>query len=376
MVFNPGVFAGAEGTQGSQARYSEAATIAVVKPVFTATAYSSFYAFYSTHTYVKPGSCVTDPADLRQLTAPLVETWGWSNQLRGFVDSVLRRELKLQVQILTDVDVNDGALFHQGTRSYDLLILGFTEYVTAAEYQQYLLFVRTGGRIIFVDATQFLAEVKYDPASGKVSLVSGHGWSFNGSCARKGVYERWFDENTLWVGSNYGVPVSEAVSFRGAVALGNHPLSVTLRRAFGDGARLFVNYHHHEENVLTNSSAEVIARWVSDGGDSSVVAAYELRYGEGFVLHTGIFGSDILTTDKQMKFFVKEMVVYALGGREGQRGSWTQTYLNASSADSLLSPIFWWGRLVGREQGLLFEHGPHSMQTPTIPGFEGKTRGV
>jgi hypothetical protein len=55
-----------------------------------------------------------------------------------------------------------GALLDEnGTRRFDAVILGFTEYVTAQEYSAYKHFVADGGRLIFMDATNFLAEVKF-----------------------------------------------------------------------------------------------------------------------------------------------------------------------------------------------------------------------
>jgi hypothetical protein len=214
--------------------------------------------------------------------------------------------------------VHQGRLFHNGSRAYDVLILGFSEYVTANEYHQYESFVAGGGTIIFVDATQFLAEVKYHPESGTLSLVEGHGWAFDGTSAWRGPWHRWFDQNKEWVGSNYGVAVSDrAIAFHGASASGGHPVGKALQAAFGRDATLFMSYRHHEENRLLNPDATVIAKWYVSGASSgSVVAAYELRHGGGRVLHTGVSGSDIVGTDAQVQYLVLSMLSYALAGYE------------------------------------------------------------
>jgi hypothetical protein len=55
--------------------------------------------------------------------------------------------------ILSDIDVNNGALFDsKGLRRFDVIILGFTEYVTQKEYFAYKRFVASGGHILFLSA--------------------------------------------------------------------------------------------------------------------------------------------------------------------------------------------------------------------------------
>jgi hypothetical protein len=292
--------------------------IAVVKPIFTATAYSSFYNFYAANVNASADAHITHPASLHLLDARIVDSWGWSQGLHDFVSARLQAA---SPAILTDLDVHQGRLFHNGSRAYDVLILGFSEYVTANEYHQYESFVAGGGTIIFVDATQFLAEVKYHPESGTLSLVEGHGWAFDGTSAWRGPWHRWFDQNKEWVGSNYGVAVSDrAIAFLGASASGGHPVAKALLAAFGPDTTLFKNYRHHEENTLLNPDATVIAKWhVSGASSGTVVAAYELRYGAGRVLHTGVSGSDIVGTDAQTQYLVLSMLSYALAGY-GPRG--------------------------------------------------------
>src|SRR3989454_8097293 len=123
--------------------------IAAVEPVFTTTAYSSFYSFYSK--YASRNLNGTIRADLNLLNASIVQGWGWSDALRRFListtagnqyDIVLGRNLSF----ISEVNVTQGALFGtDGTRNYDVVIFGFTEYGKAQEYYAYQSFVTTGG---------------------------------------------------------------------------------------------------------------------------------------------------------------------------------------------------------------------------------------
>ena len=111
--------------------------IAIIKPVFTTTAYSSFYRFYAIYPNLATNASVTQNTDL--LNATIVYDWGASESLYYFVTSPLAKragiDLGKNTFILTDIDVNNGALFNAttGQRNYDVAILGFTEYVTQAE---------------------------------------------------------------------------------------------------------------------------------------------------------------------------------------------------------------------------------------------------
>ena len=157
--------------------------VAVVKPVFTATAYSSFYSFYAKYVNTPNDQIIT--TDLQLLNTTLVDSWGWSDGLRQFLSSNAARAnglvLEKNLTILTDVSVNGGGLLYEnGTRRFDAVILGFTEYVTSQEYSAYKHFVADGGRLIFMDATNFFAEVKFYSQTNHLALVKGHGWGFDG----------------------------------------------------------------------------------------------------------------------------------------------------------------------------------------------------
>src|SRR5437899_7598067 len=115
--------------------------IAAVEPVFTTTAYSSFYSFYSK--YATRNLNGTIKTDLNLLNASIVQGWGWSDALRRFLTSTTAGDqydivFGRNLSFITEVNVTQGALFRaDGTRNYDVLILGFTEYVTVQEYYAY-----------------------------------------------------------------------------------------------------------------------------------------------------------------------------------------------------------------------------------------------
>ncbi len=163
--------------------------VAIVKPVFTATAYSgrfggppSFYEFYDKHGKDPKTEVIT--TDLYLLNVSVVDDWGWSENLSRYITSVLGDyglgTISAQsFTILSDIDVTEGGLFNQGGSSkFDVVVLGFTEYVTSMEYYDYQRFVASGGRLVIMDASNFVAEVKYYPQTNHLALVRGHGWRF------------------------------------------------------------------------------------------------------------------------------------------------------------------------------------------------------
>jgi hypothetical protein len=288
-----------------------------IRSVFTAAAYSgypenSFYGFYKKYSNVTENMIVKTDLNLLN-TSVNRDDWGHSWGLTVFLRTEAAKDPDLfkNVTILTDIDVNDGKLFDptNGTRRFDVAVLGFSEYVTTSEYQSYKRFVETGGGLFLLDACNFLAEVKYNPTANKVSLVKGHGWEFNGKAAWKGPFHRWPSENTNWVGSNYALFHTMGYQMNGAIPNTTHPLSVLLRTTIGPC--VFSSYVAHEENALTNSSDRVIAYWNITGLKSQLtVAVYEHQYQQGIVIHTGIFGSDLIPKDQEMQFFLAAAVRY------------------------------------------------------------------
>jgi hypothetical protein len=288
--------------------------LAVVKPIFTTTAYSSFYDFFRAHARTPNGSVVKK--DIGLLNATVVDSWGWSDGLSRFLSSDAARRSGLVVgtslQVLTDIGVSGGALFKSdGSRNYDVLILGFTEYVTEQEYVAYRQFAASGGTIIFMDATNFLAEVRYYPQTNHLSLVKGHGWGFDGKSAWPDQFARWKSENAAWVGSNY-CSSGAGNRYDGALIIGGNPISSYLQGKFGP--RVFLSYGGHEENCLTNmTGTTVIAMWSqTTPGPHKAVAAYLHRHLKGMVLHLGAMGGDVIQSDPSIQYFMVAGILAAV----------------------------------------------------------------
>lgn len=285
--------------------------MAVVKPVFTATAYASFYHFYGKYLGTPKGQFVT--SDVGLLDHIVVDSWGWSDGLRQFISSkdAMSRGLVVgqSLTVLSDVSVTEGGLFDRsGSNKFDVVILGFTEYVTSEQYYAYKHFVASGGRLILMDATNFLAEVKYHPDNQRVSLVKGHSWGFDGKKAWRDVFDRWRDENTNWVASTFCY--SGQRHYAGALVSGNHTISRNLRQEYGP--RVFTSYSAHEENGVTNMTETVIlANWATSNPDrlnntrsQNIVAAYLHHYLKGMVIHIGVMSSDVVAHDKSVQSFL------------------------------------------------------------------------
>lgn len=280
--------------------------VAVVKPVFTATAYSSFYSFYTKYVNTPKDQIIR--SDLELLNATLVDSWGWSDGLRAFLSSNTAKTngliLDKNLTVLTDVSVHGGGLLNEnGTRRFDAVILGFTEYVTAQEYAAYKHFVANGGRLIFMDATNFFAEVRFYPQTNHLALAKGHGWGFDGKKAWHDVSERWSQESTNWIASNFCC-FGYGRRYDGALLVGANVISLSLQANFGP--KVFQSYKGHEENRITNSSfTEILAQWVQlDSTSQNLVAAYSHRFMHGTVIHIGIMSSDVISFDRSVQFFL------------------------------------------------------------------------
>ena len=294
--------------------------IALVKPIFSATAYSdAFYQFYSKYSSVPPGEYVT--TDLGLLNRTVVDDWGWSRRLNTWFTSDTAGSLHLvlgdTVTLIDEIDVDGGALFHDGVRLYDVLILGFTEYVTEREYLYYKQFVASGGTLIILDACNFLAEVRY--SNGYLSLTKGHGWEFNGTHAWKSVYHRWYENNTNWVGSNYW-RYWTGEHYSGISVNTTNPLSDFIRTTLGE--TISTVYRGHEENSLQNQTGtDIIGYWNFINASecpSYPVVAYMHRYRSGMVMHSGIMASDVILSDSFINVFLAASIRYGLTGELSQ----------------------------------------------------------
>jgi hypothetical protein len=292
--------------------------IAAVEPVFTTTAYSSFYSFY--YKYASGNLNGTIKTDLNLLNASLVQGWSWSDALRRFLTSKTTGDqygivLGRNLTFISEVNVTQGALVRaDGARNYDVLILGFTEYVTAQEYYAYKSFVTTGGVLVIMDATNFLAEVQYYPRTQHLALIKGHGWSFNGTAAKHDIFDRWQNEDTNWIGSTFGVGSSSGAGYDGAIPLNDNPIGRALKEKYG--AKVFTKYQGHEENIVTNlTRTSIIANWVQTRKPNfhPNVATYLHYYGNGLLAHLGVMGSDVIASDDSVQFFLAQTLLFASG---------------------------------------------------------------
>jgi len=206
------------------------------------------------------------------------------------------------ISILTDTDVDNGSIIFNSSNSnnfgrnknnnynynnaYDIIILGHQEYVTQQEYNNLKKFVANGGTMIILDGNVFYAEVKYDRNNRTVTLVKGHSWAFNGKSAWKSIGERWANETSQWVGSNY-------FCFR------------CIKRFFNDP----FGYTPHEEQYITNPKDRILLNYNASLPNrfsllfpKLVIATYELQYQNGTVVALGIYSDDVLSNARFGKY--------------------------------------------------------------------------
>ena len=270
---------------------SDFARIALIEPTFTHAAYAnSFYVFYGRHMHEPAGKKVT--TDLPLLTAevdPKAEQLS-SHRFLSLVKNVETLLPNSKIQVLTDEEADAGAIFKRQAKNgdsnnhainaFDILILGHQEYVTQKEYDNFKQFVQNGGRILFLDGNVFFAEVKYDRTNSTMTLVKGHGWEFNGKAAQVSVGERWKNETSQWVGSNY-------LCYLCTITFANNP--------FG--------YTHHEEQYLSNPKDVILLNYHASSDPTHTIATYELNYGKGKSVVVGLYSDDIIHNKKFIRFF-------------------------------------------------------------------------
>jgi len=292
--------------------------IAVVRSVFTTTPYSShsyasFYSFYNLANQSGVSSCTT--ANLNMLNTSVVDTWGrWGAGLQQFVNQSIAHGYfsNRTTHVLTDIQVDGGALFSSsGQRNFDVVIIGFSEYVTAREYSYYKHFVATGGKLIVLSASSFVAEVAYNPHTNTERLVRGHGWSFDGTTACRGTFYRWYSNNTNWIGGNQCCFYTSGYRIHGAIFNTSNPESRVMREAFGK--TMFTTYVSHEDGSMTNSTgSSTIAYWNVTNPhthDERTIRIFSHSYKHGTVLYTGIFGNDMIGSSGRLQFLVYSSIL-------------------------------------------------------------------
>ena len=269
----------------SQLLVSES-TIGFVLPTFTMSAYgtNAFYTFYKKYALVQADEFITSDLGLLSPSLPNTTDSFYSKKalglhhLRDYTSSLLPNA---HLIYLADQDIHNGFIFGQDDSNlYDILILGHSEYVTQQEYNNYKKFVENGGTIILFDSNIFYTEVEYDSINNKITLVSGHSWSFDGEKAWRDIKERWADDNTEWVGSNYCSDFCQ-------VTFNNNPFL----------------YNHHEEQYITNPNVKILIDYQAQSQYNFLIAAYELKYGLGKVVSFGIFADDVFMDNNLLSFY-------------------------------------------------------------------------
>jgi hypothetical protein len=271
--------------------------IALVAPTFTAAAYddNSFYTFYKLYGNTSVGTNVTSNLNLLSRHITNHDILRASIVMLKLVDNLKLINPNSHVTILTDADVDNNSLFNNNNNNiYDVAILGHQEYVTQQEYDNMKKFVTNGGTMILLDGNVFFAEVKYDPQTKTESLVKGHWWAFNGKSAWRSIGERWAQETSQWVGSNY-------LCYRCVNAFGNDPFE----------------YTPHEEQYISNHNDSILLDYDAVIGKTKIdnkqptIATYELNYQKGKVVALGIFSDDVIDNATFNKFFDRLLTKYA-----------------------------------------------------------------
>ena len=272
--------------------------IALVDNTFTAAAYDkSFYFFYDMkHTQ---GPNITRHTSL--LSSKVTQQYPDLAELDVIIKHLKWLTPDSNITALTDADVHERSsiFMEDGTNKYDVIILGHQEYVTQQEYDNLKQFVANGGIMILLDGNVFYAEVKYDRKAHVITLVKGHSWAFDGKSAWPSVQERWANETSEWVGSNYLCCFGDDIRFA------NNPFGVI----------------HNEEQYITNPNTKILLNYNATENESNprdfIIATYELDYKKGKVIALGLYTDDLLFYNERFKrFFDSLMFQYALGINE------------------------------------------------------------
>jgi hypothetical protein len=273
--------------------------IALIAPTFTAAAYddNSFYTFYNLYSNTSAATNVTSNLNLLSRKITNHDTLRASLVMLKLVDNLKLIDPHSHITILTDADVDNGSLFNNKNHDnniYDLAILGHQEYVTQQEYDNLKKFVTNGGTMMLLDGNVFFAEVKYNAHTKTESLVKGHWWAFNGKSAWRSVGERWPQETSQWVGSNY-------LCYRCVSAFGNDPFEYTPHE------EQYIS--NHNDSILLNYDAIITGKTKIDN-KQPMIATYELNYQKGKVVALGIFSDDVIDNTKFNKFFDNLLIKY------------------------------------------------------------------
>jgi hypothetical protein len=298
---------GQAAVQGSQSQIKK---IAIVLSSFTEAAYSThaFYTFYNKYgstpiqkdvktdldmlnppiqygTYIRPPGN-KDVANL-SLLAPADPDDRFIIILAEHLQKIIPHVL---VTIIRDEDIHNGYIFTSNMshtkNAYDLLILTHDEYATQTMYDNYKRFVSNGGTLLALDGNIFYAEIKYNKNNNTITLLKGHSWQFDGNSAKRDIRERWFNQNSEWVGSNFlESDIKDNITFK------NNPF----------------NYTHFEENFVNNPNDKILINYgavipMQNSFQGVTVATYELDFLKGKVIMIGLYGQKLVDNQTFLRF--------------------------------------------------------------------------
>ena len=271
---------------------NKAVNIALVAPTFTAAAYdhNSFYTFYKSYSNTSLGTNVTSNLNLLSKNITNHDILRASLVMLNLVDNLKLINPNSHITILNDADVDNGSLFsnYKNNNIYDVAILGHQEYVTQQEYDNLKKFVTNGGTMVLLDGNVFFAQVKYNPHTKTESLVKGHWWAFNGKSAWRSIGERWANETSQWVGSNY-------LCYRCVSTFGNDPFE------YRPHEEQYIS--NHNDSILLNYYAVITDKKIKLDNKQPMIATYKLNYQKGKVVALGIFSDDVIDNATFNKFF-------------------------------------------------------------------------
>jgi len=293
---------------------NDTTNIALVEPSFTNAAYdNSYYIFYRLNANTSDNQNITKYLNL------LTNKVNKSPIIAGSTLLSVRKNIEwlmpnYNIGLLTDVDVHNGSIFTEDNKlhnKFDVLILGHQEYVTQEEYYNLKRFVANGGILILPYSNTFYSEVSYDKNNESIRLVKGHGWAFNGKSAWNSIKERWENETSQWIGSNY-------LCYSCNITFANNPFE----------------YKHHEEQFITNPEVKILLDYnatisehnnlqevksnnsdIENNKDPTKIsknvriAAYEHDYKKGKVIALGIYPNGALMNDDRFNRFFDSILL-------------------------------------------------------------------
>ena len=281
--------------------------VLLVKSIFTTAPYStpysgvdSFYSFYTKYQETPRGRSVS--SDLGWLRTPLSAAlsynggWGVAYPIYLFMAS----GCVANFSVLNDTQVDSGQLFSSnGSRRFDVAVMGKSEYVTSRELDQYAQFVRSGGRLVLIDSDSFEVEVSLDSCPGPCErFVNGHGWTYSEGMVRSGAWNAFPDlDRKLTAGL---LPPDYYLTGQIIGAGSVNPGSVmgsALYRSFGP-------------TVLSDYTAFEESRLVNESGTTKLISfdygihSYVHRFGLGDVVCLCLEGSKIISTHPVIQEFL------------------------------------------------------------------------